>query len=123
MDKKINTQKKKQNQGQAMLITFIYVSISALIGITLMGYAQRINTLVIKEIAHTKAWYAAEAGLMAAISWRFGGNALNQNISFPITSDPLGRLVVVQIEDVDVSPAPPAEQIIFLRATVNNWWQ
>lgn len=97
-------QKSRKNKAQAMVVVFIYISVVSLMGIYMMVYAANLNQLVIREINHTKAFYAGEAGLINSFSQ--GGIALN--MSFPPMT-------------ATVDTADAGGGYTRIRATVSGW--
>ena len=101
--------KSKRTKAQAMVVVFIYISIVSLIGIYMMMYAVNLHNMVIREINHTKAFYAGEAALIQSFSQLCdGGGASVGSMLFP-------PVTVV----VDAAGAPDGYTRI--RATVSNW--
>ncbi|MCP4648991.1 MAG: hypothetical protein GY853_02760 [PVC group bacterium] len=56
--------KNKNNKAQAMVVVFVYISVISLIAVQITTYASSLRKFVGREILHTKAFYAAEAGLI-----------------------------------------------------------
>ncbi|MFH1092870.1 MAG: hypothetical protein V1739_01790 [Candidatus Omnitrophota bacterium] len=102
-------QKSKRNKAQAMVVVFIYISVVSLMGVYMMVYAANLNTLVIREINHTKAFYAGEAALIQSFASLCGGGGVS-NMSFPPMT-------------VTVDSAGIGNGYTRIRATVSNWQQ
>ena len=100
-------QKSKRNKAQAMVVVFIYISVVSLMAIYMMVYAANMHTMVIREINHTKAFYAAEAALIRGYTDLCAGNPLT-TVEFP-------PMTVV----LDAAAAPDGYTSI--RATVSDW--
>lgn len=85
------SKKDKKNKAQAMIVVFIYISIVSLIGIYLMLLASNLHEQVIRQINHSRGFYAAEASLINAFLRRSGGTTWGSSVmTFPATSDTSG---------------------------------
>ncbi|MBU1088186.1 MAG: hypothetical protein KKD05_11810 [Candidatus Omnitrophica bacterium] len=62
--------KTDREKAQAMVVSFIYVSIVSLIAIYMMSYAHNLNKVVSRDIKHSMSFYAAEGALIRVMSLR-----------------------------------------------------
>ncbi len=110
MQKVQKMQKSKRNKAQAMVVVFIYISVVSLMGIYMMVYAANLHNMVIREINHTKAFYAGEAALIQSFSQLCTGRPAVVNMSFPPMT-------------IRVRSAAAPDGYRRIRATVSNWQQ
>jgi len=74
---KHSQKKTEREKAQAMVISFIYVSVVALIAVYMMNYAKSLHNVVVREVKHNMSFYAGEAALIRAYV------ALNTGAAFP----------------------------------------
>ncbi len=69
----------KNKKAQALVAMFAYVSVVSLIGVYITIYAKNLHGAVVRSMNHTKAYYAAEAGMIRMMDqmeqWRRAGDA------------------------------------------------
>ena len=95
-----------------MVVVFIYISVVSLMGIYMMVYAANLHDLVIRDINHEKAFYAAEAALIQSFTELCNGRAAPLTVFFP----PMTAMV-----EADPDGGSPADGYTRIRATVSNW--
>jgi len=108
-------EKTKKNKAQAMVVVFIYISVVSLMAIYLMMYAANLHSIVIRNINHTRAFYAGEAGLIQSLARQGAGTSL----SVPIP-DASGNVMAVNVASTGTGIGGTYREIT---ATVSNWRQ
>ena len=107
---------KKNIKAQALVIVFVYVSVCMLIGIYMMYYAHSLHNLVVRNINHSKAYYAGEAALITGLSEMFYGGAVTTGaMSFPVDTGG-SSLITVGLTSTDIGSGYRR-----IRATVSDW--
>ncbi|MFH1062999.1 MAG: hypothetical protein V1747_08990 [Candidatus Omnitrophota bacterium] len=76
---KLSNKKTEREKAQAMVVSFIYVSVIGLIAVYMMAYAHNLHNVVVREIKHSMSFYAGESALIRAMS------ALHTGVAFPAT--------------------------------------
>ena len=108
-------EKTKKNKAQAMVVVFIYISVVSLMAIYLMMYAANLHSIVVRDIAHTRAFYAGEAGLIQSLASQ--GAATSLSVPIP---DASGNVMTVNVASSGTGIGGTYRQI---SATVSNWRQ
>ena len=116
-------QKSKRNKAQAMVVVFIYISVVSLMGIYMMVYAANLHNMVIREINHTKAFYAGEAALIQSFSQLCNAAPPPAtiadavvNMTFPPPPGHTGVPMTAVVTGADIGNG-----YIRIRATVSDW--
>ncbi len=66
LNQKHSQKRTDREKAQAMVVSFIYVSVVALIAVYMMNYAKNVQNIVVREIKHSMSFYAGEAALIRA---------------------------------------------------------
>jgi hypothetical protein len=106
-------EKNKKNRAQAMVVVFVYISVVSLMGIYLMMYAANLHSIVVREINHTRAFYAAEAGLIRTLARHGSGGSF----TVPIP-DASGKVMTVDVFSTATGISGTYREI---KARVSNW--
>ena len=101
--------KNRKDKAQAMVVSFIYLSVLSLMGIYMMSYAKGLNQLIVREVNYAKALYAGEAALMQSYLQRCNGGATAVSFNIP----PM-RISVRELDIVGLGYTR-------LEATVEDW--
>lgn len=107
-------EKTKRNKAQAMVVVFIYISVVSLMAIYLMMYAANLHSIVIREINHTRAFYAGEAGLIQSLSAQGAAGTL----TVPIPDATSGQVITVNITSTATGIDGSYREI---KAAVSGW--
>ncbi len=131
MDKKKN----RNNKAQAMIVVFVYVGVLALIAVYVTTYANNLHRMAVKNINHTKAFYAAEAGIIRQMAVaQLAADPTNPTtvviaaFDFPDlgeippgtdpTHDRLQCTVTVSVSNAGMAHTDE----YWIRSTVSDWW-
>jgi len=117
--------KTKNNKAQAMVVVFVYISVVSLLAIYLLTFASNLHNIVVREISHARAFYAAEAVLVGSLVDLWAGtNPAGKTWSFPVVAG--GELISVSVTTQSIAnPATVAGPFLQpstrVTATVADW--
>jgi hypothetical protein len=104
---KKRSSRSKRERAQAMVVAFIYISVASLMAIYMISYANNLHQIVVREINHSRAFYAGQSGLVRALADLTAGETVSdQNI---------GGITVT------TNSAGVAQDNRVITSTVNNW--
>ena len=106
--KKIRQPKTKRQKAQAMVVSFIYISIVSLMAVYLMSYAHNLHSLVAKELKHSQAFYAGEAAMIRAMTECYRGATVTSSWNLTPMS-------------ISISTTSLTGGTRRIRAVVSNW--
>ena len=111
----------KNNKAQAMILAFVYLGAIAILSVVLLYYANSINRQMAKALNHTRAYYAAEAGLVRKLmELSISGDTDSQIFCFPdVNLIPNGTGCGYNRVDVNVSVSVVGNRV---RSVVTNWF-